>query len=159
MIDASLVPKVGTHFACVDLGGLRDLSRFTYVEDGAPFEIKGKIFLKQVLDLTSAEISFNTLPPRKSYPFYHKHQLNEEIYIFYQGQGEFQVDDCIFSVVEGSIVRVDPEGFRCLRNTSTEEDLGWIVLQARAQSYRDQHTIQDGIGLPQRVSWVGKERL
>lgn len=159
MTSAPLAPKFGSHFAWVELGSLTDLSRFAYEEEGAPFKLPGKVFIKQVLKLTSAEISFNTLPPRKSYPFYHKHQLNEEIYVFYQGEGEFQVDNCVFRVTEGSVVRVDPEGIRCMRNTSADSHLGWIVLQGRAGSYLEQHTIQDGIGLPQRVSWVGKTQL
>jgi mannose-6-phosphate isomerase-like protein (cupin superfamily) len=146
------------NFAVADLGSFSELRQFTFEAPEAPINLEGKVFLKQILDLTSSEISVNNLPPNKAIPFYHKHHLNEEIYIFVQGQGEFQVDDCVFPVSEGSIVRVDPEGERCLRNTSDCEDLCWIVIQSRAGSYPD-HTIQDGVGVQKRVSWVGKQRI
>lgn len=59
---------------------------------------------------------------------------------------------------EGTVVRVDPEGERCLRNTSDTEDLCWVVVQSRTGSYPD-HTIQDGFGVEKRVSWVAKQHI
>jgi mannose-6-phosphate isomerase-like protein (cupin superfamily) len=106
--------------------------------------VEGKLFLKQVLGLTSSEISFNSLPAGKSVPFYHKHRVNEEIYVFLSGQGEFQVDDQVCWVHEGTVLRIDPEGVRRLHNSSTEQDLLYVVIQARANSQTD-HTIQDGV--------------
>ncbi len=158
MTQSSLASKTGQNFAVADLGLFTQLHQFTFEALGNPIKLEGKVFLKQLLNLTSAEISLNNLPPGKSVPFYHKHRLNEEIYIFIRGKGEFQVDDCVFPVSEGTVVRVDPEGERCLRNTSDAEDLCCIVIQSRVGSYAD-HTIQDGFGVQKRVSWVGKERL
>jgi mannose-6-phosphate isomerase-like protein (cupin superfamily) len=148
----TLATQVGQHFAMTNLGAFSTLRQFTFSASNLPLEVEGKIFLKQLLSLTSAEISLNNLPAQTSVPFYHKHQLNEEIYLFIRGVGEFQVDGCIFPVQEGTIVRVDPAGERCLRNTSEVEDLCWVVIQSRAGSYSD-HTIQDGVGVKKRVSW------
>jgi mannose-6-phosphate isomerase-like protein (cupin superfamily) len=142
----------GQNFAVADLGLFSELQQFTFETPEIPLKLEGKVFLKQLLALSSAEISFNNLPPQTSVPFYHKHRLNEEIYIFIQGKGEFQVDGCIFPVGEGTIVRVDPEGERCLRNISETQDLCWIVIQSRVGSYSD-HTIQDGFGVRKRVTW------
>lgn len=157
---SQVVPKArtGQNFTVTDLGLFSELRKFTFDTPEAPMKLEGKIFLKQILDLSSAEISFNNLPPSTSIPFYHKHRLNEEIYIFVRGVGEFQVDDCVFSVGEGTVVRVDPEGERCLRNTSDTQDLCWIVVQSRKGSYAD-HTIQDGFGVQKRVSWMGKQQI
>lgn len=157
---APIIPTLrsGQNFAVADVGSFSDLRRFAFETPEASRKLEGKIFLRQLLDITSAEISFNNLPPNTSVPFYHKHRLNEEIYLFVQGEGEFQVDDCVFSVREGTAVRVNPEGERCLRNTSNTKDLGWIVIQARVGSHPD-HTIQDGVGVKKRVSWVGKQRI
>jgi mannose-6-phosphate isomerase-like protein (cupin superfamily) len=116
------------------------------------------VFLKQLLNLSGAEISLNTLPPSTSIPFYHKHHQNEEVYIFVSGQGEFQVDNYVFPVAEGTVVRVDPDGERCLRNVSQEEALCWVVIQARAGS-QSNFTIEDGFAVQKRVSWVGKIQL
>lgn len=49
-------------------------------------------------------------------------------------------------------MRVDPEGERCLRNTSDTEDLCWIVIQSRVGSFED-HTIEDGFSVSKKVTW------
>jgi mannose-6-phosphate isomerase-like protein (cupin superfamily) len=152
------IVRTGQNFAVTDVGGFSKVQRFAFESPAVPMKLEGKLFLQQILDLTSAEISFNNLPPQVSIPFYHKHRLNEEIYIFVRGEGEFQVDDCVFSVREGTAVRVNPAGERCIRNTSNANDLCWIVIQSRAGSYPD-HTIQDGVGVEKRVSWIGKQRV
>jgi mannose-6-phosphate isomerase-like protein (cupin superfamily) len=157
MTQASLQPKIEDNFAVVDLGEFFGLDQFTFETPSTPIKLEGKLFLKQLLNLTSAEISVNKLAPGKSIPFYHKHRLNEEIYIFIKGKGEFRVGDRVFPVSEGTVVRVDCNGERCWRNHSAE-DLYYIVIQARAGSYTGD-TIQDGIGVEKRVSWVGKERI
>ncbi|MDY6782136.1 MAG: cupin domain-containing protein [Cyanobacteriota bacterium] len=150
--------KTASNVAVTDIGQLSELRQYTFAAPGFPLEVEGKIFLNEILQLTSAEISMNALLSKKSIPFYHKHRLNEEIYIFIRGTGEFQVDDRVFPVGEGTVVRVDPPGERCLRNTSESEELCWIVVQGRAGSQSDR-AIADGIGIEKRVSWVGKERL
>ena len=68
------------------------------------------------------------------------------------------MDGCVFAVSEGTVVRVDPEGERCMRNVSDVEELCFVVVQSRVGSYAD-HTIEDGFGVQKWVSWVGKERL
>jgi mannose-6-phosphate isomerase-like protein (cupin superfamily) len=156
-MNSELTVQSREHFSVADLGAFVNLDRYTFKAEGKP-ELEGKIFLKDLLRLTSAEISVNSLRAGRSIPFYHKHRLNEEIYIFLQGQGEFQVDGIVFQVHEGVMVRVDPEGERCLRNTSTDLDLYWIVVQSRRGSYEGD-TIQDGYGVQKRVSWQGKTKL
>jgi mannose-6-phosphate isomerase-like protein (cupin superfamily) len=160
IIMTQSIPNARTapHVAVADLGPFAELRQFTFETLELPMKVEGKVFLKQILALSSSETSFNNLPPKTSVPFSHKHRLNEEIYIFVQGKGEFQVDDSMFSVCEGTVVRVDPEGERSMRNTSEVEDLCWIVIQARAGSYPG-HTIQDGFGVQKRVSWVGKQSI
>jgi mannose-6-phosphate isomerase-like protein (cupin superfamily) len=121
-----------------------------------------KSFLEVWVGCSSFGIASNhdaaIFPPNTSLPFYHKHRLNEEIYVFVRGQGEFQVDEQVFPVGEGSVVRVDPEGERCMRNISATEDLCLIVIQSRVGSYPD-HTIQDGFAVQKQVTWVGKQQI
>lgn len=154
----SLAVKDGVNFAAVDMGEFSQLHQYSFDIPEKSIQFSGKAFLNQVLSLTSAEVSLNNLPPKKSIPFYHKHRLNEEIYIFVQGEGEFQVDDRVFPIKEGSVVRVNPEGERCLRNTSDTDNLCFIVVQSRINSHPDS-TIEDGFATEKRVSWVGKEQI
>jgi mannose-6-phosphate isomerase-like protein (cupin superfamily) len=114
--------------------------------------LKGKIFLKDSLKLTSMEVSLNNLPPKAEVPFYHKHQENEELYIFLKGQGQFQVDGNEFDVFEGTSVRIAPDGVRVVQNTSASEDLYFIVIQAKENSLT-QWVESDGIILEQPVEW------
>ncbi|MDJ0736028.1 MAG: cupin domain-containing protein [Nostocaceae cyanobacterium] len=158
MTQTSITSKAGTNFAVAELGLFSQLDQFTFEAPGKSLKAKGKVFLKEILSLTGAEISLNNLPANTSIPFYHKHQLNEEIYIFVRGTGEFQVDDCVFPVKEGTVVRVDPEGERCLRNTSDMEELCWVVIQSQAGS-QTADTIEDGFAVEKRVSWVGKQQI
>jgi mannose-6-phosphate isomerase-like protein (cupin superfamily) len=157
-MTTQLIPKTGENFAVADLGEFSQLQQYVFEHQKARLEVEGKIFLKQLLSLTSAEISLNTLPPKRSIPFYHKHKLNEEIYIFVRGKGEFQVDETVFVVGEGTVVRVDPDGERCLRNTSDVEGLSYIVIQSKVNSQPDR-TIEDGLGVQKQVSWEDKRRI
>ena len=148
--------KRGPNFTAIDLGLLAQLDQYTYKHPALPRETEGKVFLNQLLGMTSSEISVNKLPPRTSMPFYHTHRLNEEIYIFIKGEGEFQIDGKVFQVREGTVVRVAQEGERCWRNTSDTDDLYYVVVQARAGTYEGD-TVADGVGVQKRVSWVAKE--
>jgi mannose-6-phosphate isomerase-like protein (cupin superfamily) len=155
---ATPAARTGQNFAVADFGLFSELQQFTFEAPEASLKFERKVFLKQILALTSAEISLTNIPPKGSVPFYHQHRLNEEIYIFVQGRGEFQVDDVVFAVGEGSVVRVDPQGARCMRNVSDSEDLCCVVIQSRSGSFSDQ-TIQDGALVEKPVSWVGKQQV
>ncbi|MGB3404418.1 MAG: cupin domain-containing protein [Microcoleaceae cyanobacterium] len=154
----SVSVKDGENFAAVNLGDFSQLHQYSFDIPEKDFKVSGKAFLNQILNLTSAEVSLNNLAPKKSIPFYHKHRLNEEIYIVVQGEGEFQVNDKVFSIKQGSVVKVNPEGERCLRNTSDTENLCFIVIQSRINSHPDS-TIEDGFATEKQVSWVGKEQI
>ncbi len=148
--------KSGSHFTACDLGPLAQLDQYKFKHPALPRETEGKVFLNSLLGLTSSEISLNKLPARTSLPFYHTHRLNEEVYIFLKGEGEFQIDGKILPIREGTVIRVAQEGERCWRNTSVTEDLCYIVIQARAGTYEG-HAVADGVGVQKRVSWVAKE--
>jgi mannose-6-phosphate isomerase-like protein (cupin superfamily) len=142
-------------FSTAEIGPFADLGDYTFAHPQLGVDVEGKVFLNQLLGLTGAEISFNRLPAGKPIPFYHTHRLNEEIYIFLKGTGEFQVDDKVFPVREGTVVRIAPDGVRTWRNNSAE-DLFYIVIQAKAGTFEG-HTTLDGVGVAKRVSWVKKD--
>lgn len=142
----------GTNYTSASLGEFAGLDNFKFAHPALPFEVEGKVFLNSLLGLTSAEISINKLPPKASMPFHHKHQNNEEIYIFIKGTGEFRVDDQLIPIGEGTVVRVAPDGVRCWRNLSTEP-LYYIVVQAPAGGYGNAKTIEDGKAVRKPVHW------
>ncbi len=142
----------GKNFTATEIGSFERLDAYSFTHELLPIAMEGKVFLKSILGLTSAEISFNKLPPNASMPFHHKHQRNEEIYLFIQGNGEFMIDDTIVPVSEGTVIRVAPEGVRCWRNVSTEP-LYYVVIQAAEGSYGAGSNIEDGLAVKIPVVW------
>lgn len=71
--------------------------------------------LHDLLHLTAAEISRNTLPAGVSVPFVHRHRKNEEIYLVLDGRGTLYIDGEELPLRAGDCFRIDPAGARCLR--------------------------------------------
>ncbi|WP_287580970.1 cupin domain-containing protein [Segatella copri] len=74
-------------------------------------------------------MSFGSLPSGESVPFFHTHENNEENYIILSGSGKFQVNDSVFDISEGSVVRVSTHCDRCLKCTSDAPML-YLCIQA-----------------------------
>lgn len=113
---------------------------------------KGRVTLHDELCLTGSEISINELPPGASVPFVHSHKRNEEVYIVIGGKGRFYVDGDEFEVAEGSVIRVDPAGERCIAADS-QSPIRYICIQTEANSLV-QFTEKDGIILETKPSWL-----
>jgi mannose-6-phosphate isomerase-like protein (cupin superfamily) len=144
--------KQAKNYSVFESGALSDWKNNS-VELGSIGKIPGKLFLKELLGFTSCEISINSLPVGGAMPFLHKHDKNEEIYIFLSGKGEFQIDDDTFPIKEGSVVRVSPKGERAWRNTSKTETLVFLCLQAVDDSFQQAGTISDGLPVDKPLVW------
>jgi mannose-6-phosphate isomerase-like protein (cupin superfamily) len=149
--DVQRPVRAGANFSAIDLGPLAELDAYKLEVPAMKREVRGKLFIRELLSMTGMEVSMNKLPAGASIPFYHQHKENEEAYIFVGGSGQMQVDGDTFDVQEGSIVRVGTAGSRVLRNTSTEP-LYYICVQARENSL-NQATIEDGIKSDASVNW------
>ena len=104
---------------------------------------EGKAFVKDILGTTSMELSFGTLAPGTSVPFFHHHRQNEEVYVVLIGEGVFVLDGVEEPVASGSIIRVAPgvsRNTKCTGNTP----LVYICIQGKAGSL-EQYTMTDGV--------------
>jgi len=119
------------------------MSEFKVINEGVKYahgnvgsisEFTGKVFVKESLKETSCEISFGSLEPGQAIPFFHSHKNNEENYIVLSGNGKFQIDDDVFDVCEGSVIRVATNCDRNIKNTSAERQLVYICIQAKEGS-------------------------
>lgn len=108
-------------------------AKFTHASVGSLHAFEGKQFVKDATGATSCEISFGTLPTDASVPFFHSHKENEENYIILSGAGRFQVDNEVFDVAEGSVIRVATNCDRNLKCTSTTP-MTYICIQAKEGS-------------------------
>ena len=143
----------GPNFTVAHLGALNELEQYQFEHPVRKTTVVGKKFLHDILGATATEISFTKVPPSTSLPFMHSHKMNEEVFLVVQGEGEFQVDDEVFPIREGSVVRVATGGVRCLRNTSAAVPLIYVCIQATAGSLV-QHTFQDGVPSARTPKWA-----
>ena len=107
--------------------------KFVHASVGKLLGFEGKQFVKDATDATSCEISFGSLPTGASVPFFHSHKENEENYIILSGEGKFQVNDNVFEIAEGSVIRVSTNCDRNLKCTS-EVPMTYICIQAKEGS-------------------------
>lgn len=115
---------------------------------------EGRSELHELLHLTGAEISCNTLPAGVSIPFVHAHTENEEIYLVLDGSGQLYVDGEEVVIRRGDCFRIDPQGLRCLR-AAGDSPLRYVCIQVRAGSLgnftqSDAVVLQDG----PKPSWL-----
>lgn len=115
--------------------------KFAHASVGNLHNFDGKQFVKEATGATSCEISFGTLATGMAVPFFHSHKGNEENYIILSGKGKFQVDDSVFDIAEGSVVRVATNCDRNIKCTS-EDPLLYICIQAKEGSL-DAYTMTD----------------
>lgn len=107
--------------------------KFAHATVGSLNGFEGKQFVKDATGATSCEISFGSLPSGASVPFFHTHKANEENYIILSGEGKFQVNDEVFNIAEGSVIRVATDCDRNLKCTSAQP-MTYICIQAKEDS-------------------------
>lgn len=116
-----------------DVKVLNKGQKFAHATVGSLNGFEGKQFVKDATGSTSCEISFGTLPTGVAVPFYHSHKDNEENYIILSGAGKFQVNDEVFDIAEGSVIRVSTNCDRNLKCTSAQP-MTYICIQAKEGS-------------------------
>lgn len=140
----------GTNFSAANFGKLADIKDYV-LELGPEVRIPGKVFGGQAVGATGAEFSFQVFAPGQETGFMHTHKNHEELYFFLSGKGEFQVDGDVFTVEEGSVVRVAPDGRRSVRNNGTEP-LVMLCVQYRGNTFTSEDAT-DGNILNELVKW------
>ena len=116
-----------------ELKVLESGEKFAHTSVGSLHNFDGKQFVKDITGATSCEISFGSLPSGGAVPFFHSHKANEENYVILSGTGKFQVDDNVFDVAEGSVIRVSTGCDRNLKCTS-QESMTYLCIQAKEGS-------------------------
>ena len=134
----------GANFTAVSTGKFDELGGFE-LPMGEGVTVNGKVFTGAALKSTGMEMSLQTMWPGQESPFLHAHKKHEELYMIIKGEGEFRVDDKVFPVAEGSLVRVAPAGKRALRNTG-KEHMVVMCIQYMAGSFgADDTPAGDGV--------------
>jgi mannose-6-phosphate isomerase-like protein (cupin superfamily) len=135
--------QTGKNFTAVHSGPLNELQAYQFKHPLRDRPAKGKLFIKDHLDLTGMQVSLNKMLPGTAVPFTHSHKQNEELFIIISGKGQMIIDSQIIDVEEGSSIRIAPDGIRSIRSSSDSE-LIYICIQAKSNSL-SQDTLDDGI--------------
>ena len=138
------------NFSAISVGALNELGDYV-LERGPEVKIPGKVFGAAALGATGSEFSFQVFQPSTESGFLHTHKNHEELYFFLSGKGEFQVDDEVFPIAEGSVVRVNPAGKRSVRNNGTTP-LVMLCVQYRGNTFTSEDAA-DGVILNEEVKW------
>jgi mannose-6-phosphate isomerase-like protein (cupin superfamily) len=139
------------NYQAKDVGSLKNLNQYVFAPEGAPIRIEGKLFLNNLLNMSSVEVSLNQNKAGTGMNFFHRHKNHEETYIFIGGKGEMSIDDEIVPVQEGSIVTIQPQAKRSWWNTG-DTDLTYIVIQAPVNGMKNP-VVADGELMEGTVPW------
>ena len=104
---------------------------------------ENRVELHNMLNLTGAEISYNSLPAGAGVPFVHAHKENEEIYIVLDGKGFLFVDGNETEIKKGDCFRIDPKGQRWLK-AAADSALQYLCIQTKAGSL-EHFTMTDAV--------------
>lgn len=102
-----------------------------------------RIELHDLLKLTGAEISINTLAKGTNVPFIHYHKENEEIYGILDGFGYVILDGEKVELKKGDWFMVSPKTHRQIF-ASQDNDLTYICIQVKEHSLTS-YTMTDGV--------------
>lgn len=141
----AMIKSEGNNYSAIEIGKLQNLAEYSFPHPKLKQDILGKLFVGEILNSTGTEISFQVMPPNSDIPFLHCHTDHEEVYIFINGKGQFQVDNDLFDIQEGSIIRVAPKGKRTWRNSS-DDIMILMVVQAKADTLEN-YNVLDGFGV------------
>ena len=106
-------------------------------------ETGARVELHDLLSLTGAEISVNSLPAGAGVPFVHSHKKNEEIYGVISGKGRAVLDEETVELTAGDWLRVAPA---VKRQFSAAEDspISFLCVQVRENSLEG-YTADDAV--------------
>lgn len=104
---------------------------------------EARIELHDILNLTGAEISINSLPAGSGVPFVHSHKQNEEIYAIIDGCGYVIIDEEKITLNTGDWLRISPVAKRQFF-ASNEIGIKYICIQVKSNSLEG-YTLTDAI--------------
>lgn len=114
------------------------MSSYDILEIGAPdtwADPEGGPVAKQFIDKQMPAqfigTSTNAAEPGTEAPFWHAHDVLEEVYLFLAGRGQMALDDDVVDVQAGSVVRVGQGVMRAWRALpDSPEPLRWLCIRA-----------------------------
>ena len=104
---------------------------------------EARVELHDLLGLTGAEVSINSLPAGASVPFVHSHKQNEEIYAVLEGEGKAVIDGESVALKAGDWVRIAPAAKRQFF-AAADKGIKYVCIQVKAGSLEG-YTMSDAV--------------
>ena len=104
---------------------------------------EGRTELHEVLSLTGAGVSINSLPAGAGVPFVHSHKNNEEIYGILSGKGTAIIDGDTIEITAGDWLKISPAA-QCQFFAANDSSITYICIQVKENSL-DGFTVDDAI--------------
>lgn len=101
--------------------------------------------LHDILSLTGAEVSLNSLLAGANVPFVHAHKNNEEIYGILSGKGKVVIDGETVELNAGDWLRIAPAAHRQFF-AAADAPISFVCIQVRAGSLEG-YTMTDAVVL------------
>ena len=101
--------------------------------------------LHDILSLTGAVVSHNSLPAGANIPFVHAHKNNEEIYGILSGKGKVVIDGETVELNAGDWLRIAPAAHRQFF-AADDMPISFVCIQVRAGSLEG-YTMTDAVVL------------
>ncbi len=124
--------KRNEEYSSADFGEFDKMTDYIMENKDINLKCHSKLFLNNILNLTGAEISINSITKGANYSGKHIHKENEEIYIVLTGMGSILVNDKEINVKEGSIVRIKTGYARAIKSVS--DTMTYICIQVKENS-------------------------
>ncbi len=102
-----------------------------------------RVELHDLIGLTGAEVSINSLPAGAGVPFVHAHKQNEEIYGILEGSGVAVIDGKEVALKAGDWLRLAPQAMRKF-SAAADEGIKYVCIQVKAGSL-EQYTGGDAL--------------
>ena len=83
--------------------------------------------LRNDLNLEGVGIGVFNFPAGRGYTYMHKHETQDEVYIFLKGSGVMQINDEQIEVTAGDMIKIPPEDTRAFCASDTEDIVGICV--------------------------------
>ena len=122
---------------------LHEGNKYFHGTVGNPQNFDGKVFIKDQIKASSCEISFGTLKPQNTVPFFHSHKENEEIYGILSGNGKAIMDGEEISLSTGDWLKIAPAAKRQFF-ASDISGITYICIQVKENSL-EHFTAEDAV--------------
>lgn len=114
-------------------------------------KVKDKEFLSRPMGCKGVGFSYVRCKPGQGAAYFHKHKVQEEVFIALKGEGTIILDGKRVKMPEGTVIRVGPKVSRALGNDSKKDVIYMILGAVPPKGFPKGNRTLLGDGIPDRT--------